>query len=146
MTSRPDPIYTLALVAFADRHRLKSVRLADEGVTSERFIEGRSGLITEYSPTRLHLVLSPGTGNAGWWANRRRSAIAAGMQLDQDGDTEGSLIFDPTDAKQALAAIRISGCKQRRVATEAQIAGIRAFQYQKVRASGAATALKSTAV
>jgi hypothetical protein len=137
---RSDPAYTLALTSFADSHRLTTVRGGDE-----RYVQGRDGLLAEYSRERLHLLLTPGTGNAGWWNNRRRAAIAAGMTLDQDGDTEGSLIFDPSDAKQTAAAIRLSGCRQRRAITEKERAGLlERLQRRKVPENGTKTGLKTT--
>ena len=138
---RSDPKYSLALTAFALAHRLKSVRGADES-----YVQGRDGTVTEYSPDRLHLVLSPGTGNAGWWNNRRRTALASGMTLDQDGDTEGSLIFDPNNREQALSAVRLSGSRQRRVVSEIQRATLakhaRPFERKPDVATGQTSTLK----
>jgi len=107
---KPDP-FTASLAVFAARHKLPTVQPMGN---DERYIKGRDGLITEYSPSHLHLVLSPGTGDARWWHSRSRAGVRTGMVLDQDGDSEGSLIFDPSDAKQARLAIKLSGARPSR--------------------------------
>ena len=51
------------------------------------------------------------------WTYAKKKLTAAGFVLRQDGDTEGTLLFDPADAKQARLAIRIVGAKRRRELT-----------------------------
>lgn len=46
----------------------------------------------------------------------------AGCLLKQNGDTEGCLTFDPTNAEQGQAVIRAAGLKARRIASPAQLA------------------------
>ncbi len=61
------------------------------------------------------------------WAKRRLLAI--GFELHQDGDTEGCLLFDPLDRKQARLAIRVCRIKSTRVLSEAQgVAGTAALE------------------
>ena len=50
------------------------------------------------------------------WNSVRERLVAAGFTLGQKGDREGTLLFDPTDSRQANAAIREAGI---RVTTEA---------------------------
>ena len=65
---------TSPLDAFAEQYRLRITRDAD----GTRIIAGRVGsLITDYGGGRLSVLLM-GTG-AGWWNNRRRTLLAAGM-------------------------------------------------------------------
>lgn len=45
--------------------------------------------------------------SVGKWNNRRKACEAAGMQVIQDGDTEGTLLFDSEDKAQAKTAIRM---------------------------------------
>jgi hypothetical protein len=136
---RSDPIYTATLEAFAAKHRLTTVRGPDE-----RYVKGRHGFITEFSPSRLHLILSPGTGNTGWWNNRRRIAVGHGMVIDQDGDTEGSLIFDPASPGQTRTAIRLSGARTRRAPTDAQLAALRRPGSRTPPSNSTKTTLKTT--
>jgi len=136
---RSDPVYTETLEAFAAKHRLTTVRGPDE-----RYVKGRHGYITEFSSTRLHLVLSPGTGNSGWWNNRRRIGVGHGMILDQDGDTEGSLIFDPASPNQTRTAIRLSGARTSRKPTDAQLAALRRPESKTPPSNGTKTPSKTT--
>jgi hypothetical protein len=54
------------------------------------------------------------------WNNRRRAGIEAGMLVHQDGDWEGSMVFDPSNPSQAKLAIQIAGLKRKRVMSDAQ--------------------------
>jgi hypothetical protein len=114
------------LEQFAATHRLRVTR--DAYYTP--IIAGRAGsLITEYDDDGRLSVLLMGT-SARWWNGRRNALVAAGAQLEQDGDTEGSLSFDPSNAIASALAIKFAGCKRRRVAAEpsaAQIAARTAF-------------------
>jgi hypothetical protein len=55
-----------------------------------------------------------------------RALIAAGARLEQDGDAEGSLSFDPANVTACALAIKAAGCKRRRVPSDAQRAVIAA--------------------
>jgi hypothetical protein len=50
----------------------------------------------------------------GTWNNRRKACEAAGMEVLQDGDTEGTLLFNPEDKIQSRTAIRLVGARQKR--------------------------------
>jgi hypothetical protein len=103
-----------ALESFAAAHRLRITRDA----YNEWIIAGTNGsLITEFGGGRLSVLLM-GT-SARWWHNRRRTLLAAGCRLEQDGDTEGSLSFDPANVTACALAIKAAGCRQRRVLSEA---------------------------
>jgi hypothetical protein len=54
------------------------------------------------------------------WHSLARQALAAGMVMRQNGDAEGCLSFDPSNARQARLAIRISGAKVKRQLSDAQ--------------------------
>lgn len=99
--------------AFAERHRLR-VRRDEAG---EPVIPGRDGLIYEYGSGRLAVMVLDLTPRR--WGHIRRQCVAGGMEVLQDGDAEGSLIFDPTDDVQALLAIRAAHIRRRRVVSEA---------------------------
>src|SRR5215471_2020375 len=51
---------------------------------------------------------------AGAWNNRRKACEAAGMKCIQDGDTEGTLLFDPENRDQAKLAVRLVGARIKR--------------------------------
>jgi hypothetical protein len=51
------------------------------------------------------------------WTSVKRHLESAGFTLRQDGDTEGTLTFDATDAKQSRLAIKMAGIRTRRHAT-----------------------------
>ena len=44
--------------------------------------------------------------NTKMWARAKNELVSLGFKLSQDGLTEGTLLFDPTNDTQALAAIR----------------------------------------
>src|SRR4029077_7652146 len=50
----------------------------------------------------------------GKWNNAAKRLLAIGLELVQNGDTEGTLLFTPDDRKKAKAAIREAGIKTRR--------------------------------
>lgn len=56
------------------------------------------------------------------WTTTRRMLDLAGCLLKQNGDTEGCLTFDPTNAEQVQAVIKAAGLKPRRAASPAQLA------------------------
>jgi hypothetical protein len=52
--------------------------------------------------------------------NRRRQALAAGLELKWKGDAESIFYFNPANSAQASIAIGLVGAKVRRVLTEDQ--------------------------
>lgn len=54
------------------------------------------------------------------WKLARTELLEAGGALGQDGDFEGTVLFDPKDAKQAKVAIHSIKARQKRVYTEEQ--------------------------
>jgi hypothetical protein len=75
--------------------------------------------IFEYGSGKFGVCLLMGT--AGKWNNRKKAALGAGFALGQDGDTEGTLLFDPQDAKQARLAIKLVGAREKRRVTPEQL-------------------------
>lgn len=65
-----------------------------------------------------HFGVSLLLSNARLWRNARKRLTAAGMSIHQDGDTEGTLLFDPCNPKQARAAIKEAGIKRKKVLSE----------------------------
>ena len=96
------------LTTFAERHRLR--RTKDE--VGHPRIPGAEGFVYKHAAERLGLVVTTGTVRT--WGFRRDKGLAAGMEIHQDGDTEGSMLFDPGDPEQARAAIDIIDARKRR--------------------------------
>lgn len=96
---------------FADEHRLKT-SLDNCG---ELVIIGRQGQIYEYSDTLLGVMFLPSTPRARLWGKYRRLGMQGGMQLAQDGDSEGSLLFVPDHQAQVQLALKIAKVRKRRV-------------------------------
>lgn len=67
------------------------------------------------------------------WGSAAKRLLAVGMTVLQGGDTEGTLLFDPTNAGQAKAALREAGIKRRRVLSEDDRSA-RALRLKRVRA------------
>lgn len=123
------------IIDFADKYRLKVRRNPDDD--NDLTINGRSGQIYTHSGSELGILFMPGHDKSGhgvgsWcpkkWGNIRRKAVAAGMTLRQNGDTEGSLSFDPANREQAKLAIKIAGVKVKRSASPAQLANLAKFR------------------
>ncbi len=110
----------LSLKQFAERYRLKLRR--DE--YGDYFVGGKSGQVYEHVPGRLAVLLLGGTKRQ--WHATKKKLTAAGFQLMQDCDTEGTASFDPADDDQCRVAIQVVKAKPRRVLTPAQRAQLRA--------------------
>jgi len=52
------------------------------------------------------------------WGSAVKRLLAVGMTVMQDGDTEGTLLFDPTNSTQAKAALREARIKRRKVLSQ----------------------------
>jgi hypothetical protein len=64
------------------------------------------------------------------WNAARRTLVAAGLTVKQDGDIEGCLTFDPASRQQVRAAMKAARIRPRREAKEpspAQLAARAAF-------------------
>ncbi len=114
--------------AFANRYRLRAKRDED----GELIITGKVGHIYEHDESTLSLMFLPDRPRL--WANARRKLDAAGVVIWQDGDEEGSALFDPTDTKQARLALKVVGAKRKRSLTPEQRA-VRAAILDKARAA-----------
>jgi hypothetical protein len=103
---------------FAEKYRLRTKR--DE--CGELIIPGGLGQIYEYGPGQLGcMVLGK---SACYWNAARRKLVAAGFQVIQDGDTEGTGLFDPEDANQVKVATQVVRAKRKRVLSKSQRAAL----------------------
>jgi hypothetical protein len=99
--------------AFAQDRRLK-ISKTDQG---EKVIAGRLGEshIYQYSLTELAVAFVPNKWTPKTWGNHKRAAIALGMILRQNGDSEGTLSFDPANGPQSTLALRIAKARAKRI-------------------------------
>ena len=104
------------LQKFAERFRLKERR--DE--CHDFFVGGKSGQLYEYNPERLAVLFMGDTKRQ--WNDAKKKLAAAGFELMQDCDEEGSASFDPEDADQCQVAIQVIQAKKRRVLTPTGLA------------------------
>jgi hypothetical protein len=102
----------MKLADFAERHRLR-VRRAEDG---EPHVPGRDGQLYEHDDARLAVVYLDGTPRA--WGHRKRACLAAGMTLLQDGDAEGTLLFDPANPEHVRLAVEVVGARRRKQLSE----------------------------
>jgi len=108
------------LEQFADNYRLKVRRdscgdaIIPGKPRNAARLEDRSHIF-ENGDGRLGVCLRCLT--PGKWTYAKQRLTKAGFEVLQDGDTEGTLLFDPSDRPQAKAAIREAGIKARRILT-----------------------------
>ena len=104
------------ITKFAEQYRLRLQR----DILGEIFVPCRRGQIYLHGGSILG-VLDINEGNArsspNIWANVRRGLLGAGFTLHQDGDSEGSLLFDAHNPEMGQAAIRWMKAKRKRLVT-----------------------------
>ena len=99
---------------FADTYRVRARR--DE--CGELILPGRIGHIYEHGAGRFGVYLECATKRA--WKSAKRTLTAAGFTIRQNGDMEGTALFDPENEQQARAALEIARIRKRRVVTAEQ--------------------------
>jgi hypothetical protein len=77
------------------------------------------GRIFEFSSNRMGLVFMPRRPKV--WMNMSRKLVAAGFEIRQNGDWEGTVAFDPGNPVQVRLAIKAIGARKKRQVSEAQI-------------------------
>jgi hypothetical protein len=114
----------LNIKKFAESYRLRTSKDADETT----IISGRNGQIYEHSAGKFGVIYQPAK-NA-WkpktWGNHRRRCEAAGMTVHQNGDSEGALLFDPKNGELAALAVKVAGCRPKKVISPEHLAKMRA--------------------
>jgi hypothetical protein len=118
--------------AFAEKYRLKlKANAEDDG---EPTINGKSGQVYKYSATELAVSFAPGLdkdrrGQGKWcpktWGNFRRNAVALGMVVRLNGDSEGALSFDPANKKLAELALKIARVRQKQPLSPERLSALR---------------------
>lgn len=109
----------MTLQGLAEENRLRTRR----DPCGDRNILGRRGEIHEYGSGRFGVTVMG--RSARMWGNARRELIAAGFQITQNADSEGTALFDPTNQTQLRLALKVIRARQRRQPSEAQLAVLR---------------------
>jgi hypothetical protein len=78
-----------------------------------------------------------GSGKSAKWVNAQKRLIAAGFTIRQNGDAEGTALFNPDDNAQARFALKLAGIKTRRQLSPERRASL-ASQLEVARAKKAA--------
>jgi hypothetical protein len=99
---------------FADTYRVRARR--DE--CGELILPGRIGHVYEHGAGRFGVYLSYPTKRA--WSSAKRTLTATGFTIRQNGDMEGTVLFDPENEQQARLALTIARIRKRRVLTAEQ--------------------------
>lgn len=101
----------MRLKEFAEQHSLRVKRSCDDDTDN---IVGKYGEIYDYDDDTLGVILIPEPPRRGLWVRCRKRFETLGMTIAQNGDQEGAAIFDPSDPKQAKAAIKAVQAKKMR--------------------------------
>ncbi len=103
---------------FAGQHRFR-VRRAEDG---EAVIKGRHGQIYFHSDGVFGALLIPNRHRPRLWPGARRRLEAVGCKIWQNGDHEGSVLFDPVNLQQCRLVLKMIGVKRKRIPSPAQLA------------------------
>jgi len=90
------------LEKFAEKFRLRMTK--DD--CGDPIVRGKFGDICEYGDEAGHMLVTVLGGYTSFRWNRARTQLkAAGCQVHQNGETEGSIVFEPANDVQARLAI-----------------------------------------
>ena len=95
---------------FAENNRLK----VEKDDCGDAIIPGKYGHIYEYGSGKLGVCIMSNSGNAFRWNRAREAFIASGIDVTQNGDTEGCATFDPENATRAKIAMLHAKVKMKR--------------------------------
>lgn len=95
---------------FAEKYGLR-VKRDDCG---ESFIPCRRGQIYKHGSCWFGAMVIGRNASARVWSSVKRALSAAGFTPHQDGDCEGSLLFNGDNEAQCREAIRVMGASRRR--------------------------------
>ena len=95
---------------FAENNRLK----VEKDDCGDAIIPGKYGHIYEYGSGKLGVCIMSNSGNAFRWNRARAAFIASGIDVTQNGDTEGCATFDPENATRSKIAMLHAKVKMKR--------------------------------
>ena len=110
---------TIGIKAFSEQFRLKMSR--DD--CGEPIIAGKQGQLYEFGPAKLAVTVL--AKSARRWNAARRKLVAAGCRIIQNGDTEGTALFNPGNPEQAGLAIRLIRARHRMQLSDARRGALR---------------------
>ena len=120
----------MELKAFATEHRCR--RKTDE--CGDLNVLGRRGTIYEYG-SGLFAATVIGGRTAVWWNKHREALKTVGCKITQNGDTEGTALFDPENQEQVKAALEaIRAFRKRTMTDETRARLIESLQKMRERA------------
>jgi hypothetical protein len=99
---------------FAETYRVLT-RRDDCG---ELIVPGRMGHVYEHGPGRFGVYVECATKRA--WSAAKQTLMAAGFTVRQNGDTEGTALFDPANGPQVRLALETVRVRKRRALTHEQ--------------------------
>lgn len=101
---------TLEMKSFADKFRLKLKR--DE--CGELYVPCRRGQIHDHGNGKFAVLMIGPAATPRAWSATCPTLLRAGFVLHQDGDAEGSLLFDHANVEQCRLAIWIMAARRAR--------------------------------
>lgn len=102
------------LTALAQARRWRLTHEPGDGcLVGDPIVRGKRGSLWDDRPGRCGVTIT-GTTTGHRWIAARRAGLAAGFLLNQNGDCEGSMLFDPVVPAQVALAARLAGVRARR--------------------------------
>jgi hypothetical protein len=108
----------------------KNGEIPDDGTEIIPGHEGHSHIF-EYDSDFLGVLIMPNTGTAHRWNAARSTFIAAGMEIRQNGDSEGTASFDPNNSDQVRLALRYAKIRSKRKISESQKQRLREVGFKR---------------
>jgi hypothetical protein len=106
----------MSIESFGEKHRVK-VRKDTDGTL---IVAGKLGHIYEHSAEKLGVLFMSAEPRARLWNTVKAKGKAAGMTVRQNGDAEGTMLFDPANPEQARLAMKLVRVRAKRLISEAQ--------------------------
>lgn len=102
--------------SFSEKYCVKIRKDADGTLV----VPGKLGHIYEHSAEKLGVLFMPSAPRARLWSLVKAQGTSAGMAVRQNGESEGTLLFDPANAEQARLALKLVRGRAKRVMSAAQ--------------------------
>ena len=123
MTSTPN------LTTLASARRWRLTRDPGDGCEAgDPIVRGRRGHLWDNRPGQCGVTIM---ATVGIWNSARRQGLPYGFTLNQNGDAEGSMLFDPADRTQVTLAARLAGVRSKRQPSPSQLAAFAAMRARR---------------
>ena len=110
----------MTIITFSQKYRLR-LRRSEDG---ERIIRGKYGEIYQHGDGFLGVLVMPNGQRPRLWPGAHHRLEAVGCTIWQNGDHEGSVLFDPANLKQCRLVLKVIGAKRKRIPSPAQLAAL----------------------